>query len=300
MLGLLVLLLPAGCGPPTVNCELTMVAQMPLEVQDQLLIVPAGINGKWTRLIVDTGAERTTIAGAATDRLGLPHDTRYTTRSMGVGGLSTNTDVTVDRLVLGGVRFPLQRVAVGNFNLQTQHGLNADGLLGADVLLAFDLDIDVPGGKLTFYRPRICPQAPLPWQEPAVEIGGVKAQKDRLLVPFELDGVAGMAILDTGAQRSVLGIDMARRMNLNSQTMAGDPIIRQHGVGPEEVIAHIHRFNSLRIGPVAQRNLQLPVMDSEAGMGDALIGQEFLRGRRVWISFRDRQIYVSLRSSVTQ
>jgi predicted aspartyl protease len=297
-LGLLVALLPAACGPPAVNCELTMVAQMPLEVQDQLLIVPAGINGKWVRLIVDTGAERTTIADAAAERLGMPHDARYRTQSMGVGGQSTTTDVSVDRLVLGGVRFPLQRVAVGNFNLQNENGLNADGLLGADILLAFDLDIDVAGARLTLYRPRICPQAPLPWQEPAAEIAGVRAQKDRLLVPFALDGVAGMAIIDTGAQRSVLGLDMARRMNLNSQTMAGDPVIHQHGVGPDDVIAHIHRFDLLRIGPVTQRDLQLPVMETEAGLGDALIGQEFLRGRRVWISFRDRQIYVSQHSSV--
>jgi len=296
ILGLVLLVLLTRCAPGVTYCDLHMVAQMPLGMQDNLLVVPAGINGRWVRLIVDTGAERTIIAETTAERLGLPNDARYTTRSMGVGGATTTPDVTVDRLVLGGVHFPLERVAVGTFKLESESGLNADGLLGADILLAFDLDIDLPDGKLTLYRPRICPQAALPWPELAVEIAGVRSWRDRLLIPFQLDNVSGMAILDTGAQRDVLGVDMARRLDLNSQTMAGDPTIRQHGVGPAEVIAHLHRFGLLRIGPVAQASPELPVMESEAGVGDALIGEQYLRDRRIWMSFRNRQVYVSRNS----
>ncbi|MDR3532322.1 MAG: retropepsin-like aspartic protease [Rhodopila sp.] len=296
-LGLLLLVLLARCGgPPEIDCTLTKIAQMPLQVQDQLLVVPAGINGKWVRLVADTGAERTTISDAAADRLGLPHDPRYINRSLGIGGATTTTDVTVERLVLGGVRFPVERIAVGTFKLRTDRGLDADGLLGADILLAFDMDIDVPGGKLTLYRSRVCPNIRPPWQEPAVEIIGVKARKDRLLLPFDLDGVSGMAILDTGAQRNVLGVDMARRMGLNEPAMAGDPTTRQRGVGPAVTVAHLHRFNLLRIGPVAVESPSLTVLPSDFGVGDALLGEEFLQGRRVWLSFRNRQVFVSRRA----
>lgn len=296
--GVLLLVLLAACAPQNpvrsvIDCDMKIVATMPLEVQDRLLVVPVGINGNWVRLVVDTGAERTTIAESVANRLGLPRNARYTTRALGVGGATTTTDVAVDRLVLGGVHFPLQRIAVGTFRLQTSHGLNADGLLGADVLLAFDMDIDVPAGKLTLYHARRCPDGRPPWPEPAVEITGIRSRKDRLLVPFELDGAGGMAILDTGAQRNVLGPDMARRLGLNSQGMVADPTLRQHGIGPAEVVAHVHRFEQLRIGPVVQQPAVLTVMDTEAGMGDALIGEEFLFGRRVWLSFRNRQIYVS-------
>lgn len=291
LLGLLVLL--ARCAPGVVDCDQRMVAQMPLDVQDDLLVVPAGINGRPVRLVVDTGAERTTIAEAAVARLGLPHDPRHATRSLGIGGASTTTDATVERLVLGGVNFPLQRIAVGTFSLRNDRGLNADGLLGADVLLAFDLDVDVPGGKLTLYHASRCPEGPPPWQAPAVEVAGVQARKDRLLVPFELDGAPGMAILDTGAQRNVLGVGMARRLNLDQQAMGGDPTIRQHGVGPAEVVARLHPFSLLRVGPLEQRSPVLPVMETEAGIGDALIGEQFLRGRRLWISFRNRRVFVS-------
>jgi hypothetical protein len=298
VLGLLLLVLLARCeAVPVADCTLTKIAELPLEVQDQLLVVPVGINGKWVRLVVDSGAERTTISQSAANRLGLPRDPKYVTQSLGIGGATTTTDVTVDRLVLGGVRFPVDRIAVGTFTLQTERGLNADGLLGADLLLGFDLDIDVPGGALTLYRSRVCPNVRPPWPDKSVEIVGVRARKDRLLLPFELDNVAGLGILDTGAQRNVVGHDMARRMGLDEQTMAGDPSVRQRGVGPTVTMAHIHQFKLLRIGPVAEESPGITVLPSDFGVGDALIGEEFLQGRRVWLSFRNRQVFVSQRAN---
>ena len=296
-LAVLTACLLTGCDTDNqMACDLTMVAQMPLEVQDHLLVVPAGINGKWTYLVVDTGAERTTISNAAADRLGLQHDPRYINHALGIGGATTTTDVTIDRLVLGGVHFPLNRIAVGTFSLQTERGLNAEGLLGADILLAFDMDIDVPGGKLTLYRSRVCPDTRPPWPEPPIEIVGVRARKDRLLLPIELDNVPGMAILDTGAQGNVVGVAMARRMGLNEPTLSRDPPVRQHGLGPGETISRLHQFELLRIGPVAEQHPRITVLSSDFGVGDALIGEEFLQGRRVWLSFKNRQVFVSRRA----
>ncbi|WP_428490236.1 retroviral-like aspartic protease family protein [Rhodopila sp.] len=290
---LLATILARCAPPPATDCKLTMVARMPLTVQDRLLVVPATIDGKEVNLVVDSGAERSTISEAVARRLALPPEPGYTTRALGVGGVTTTTDVRVRRLILGGVHFPLDRIAVGSFDLRTALGLNADGLLGADILLAFDLDIDVPGGKLTLYRRRICPGMRPPWTEPAIEIAGVRARRDRLLVPFQLDDVPGMAILDTGAQANVIGIDMARRMGLDQRTLANDPAVRQRGVGPTETISRLHQFRSLRIGPVTRYQPRITVMTSDFGVGDALIGEQFLQGRRVWLAFHSRQIFVS-------
>jgi predicted aspartyl protease len=273
-----------------------MIAQIPLQIQDRLLVAPAGINGKWVHLVIDSGAERTTISSAAADRLGLPHDPRYKVQSLGIGGATTSTDVTIDRLVLGGVHFPIDRVAVGSFNLQTGRGLNADGLLGADILLAYDMDIDVPDGTLTLYRTPLCPNMRPPWQEPSIEIAGVRARKDRLLLPFKLDDAEGMALLDTGAQGNVLGAAMARRMGLTEQVLASDPPVRNTGTGGA-VISYRHKFNRLQIGPVVEDSPEIVVLPSDFGIGDALIGEEFLQGRRVWLSFRNRQIFVSRRAN---
>lgn len=295
-LALLILTMLAGCETaPEIDCDLLKITEMPLQVQDHLLVVPVGINRQWVHLVVDTGAERTTISDAAADRLGLPHDPRFVNHALGIGGATTTTDVTVDRLVLGTVHFPVPRIAVGTFNLQTPRGLNADGLLGADILLTFDMDIDVPDGKLTLYRRRLCPDQHPPWLDPAIEIPGVRARKDRLLLPFELDNVPGLAILDTGAQGNVLGVDMARRMGLTEQSMSNDQPVRQRGMGPGETISHLHQFKLLRIGPVAIESPRMTVLHADFGVGDAIIGEEFLEGRRLWLSFHDRRVFVSKR-----
>ena len=128
-----------------------------------------------------------------------------------------------------------------------------------------------------------------------MEIPGVQVRRDRLLLPVTLDGAAGWAILDTGAQLSVVGLTMAGRLGLNEQTMADDPLIRQHGVGPAMRMAHVHRFGVLRIGPTETRNPVMAVLPQEAGLADMLIGEDFLRGRRVWLSFRPAQVFVTLR-----
>lgn len=294
----LILVLPfllARCGGLGVNCDLTEVAKLPLEVHDRLLVVPAGINGKRVHLVVDTGAERTTISDATADRLGLVHDLRFTTRSMGVGGVTVNTDVKLDSFVLGDTRFPVQRMAVAPFKLHTARGLDADGLLGADILLAFDMDIDVPNNQLTLYRRRVCPNFRPPWQEEAVEIPGVQVRKTRLLLPVVLDGAEGMAILDTGAQGSVVGIPLAHRLGLDERALAADPVVRQRGVGPNEALSRLHRFKLLRIGPTATPSPVITVLPTEVGIGDMLIGEDFLRGRRVWLSYKPPQVFVSQR-----
>jgi hypothetical protein len=78
--------------------------------------------------------------------------------------------------------------------------------------------------------------------------------------------------------------------------LARDPAVRQHGVGPAETISHLHQFKLLRIGPVVEASPKITVLASDFGVGDALIGEEFLQGRRIWLSFRNRQAFVSRRS----
>ncbi len=286
----LLLMVLAGCAqPPIDNCDLVLLARAPLQKQHNLLTVPVGINGQWVNLIVDTGAERTTLSEDAAKRLGMSRDARYVTRSGGVGGVSTNQDVRVDSMVLGGVRLPIERLAVSQFG----EGLQADGLLGADILLAFDLDIDAPGGSLSLYRVRRCAVATPPWAEEAVPIAAISVRRDRMLVPFAIDGVAGSALLDTGAQSTVIGAAMATRMGIAQQPRGGDPVIRIRGVGANTIVARIHSFQEFRIGPAVYRGVRLPILPTDLGGVDALVGQDFLRDRRVWMSFPTRQLFVS-------
>jgi len=114
-----------------------------------------------------------------------------------------------------------------------------------------------------------------------------------LLIPLTLDGVQGMGILDTGAQATTIGVRMATRLGLTPAALAGDPIVEHHGAGPGFQEARLHRFNLLQIGPAAAPEPILSVLPIDAGVGDALVGEDFIDGRRIWMSFANRTVFVA-------
>jgi predicted aspartyl protease len=281
-----------GCAAPQ-SCALVALAEMPIDIRDNLMFVTAGIGGKPVRLLVDTGAERTVLTDAAVTRLSLSHDPQYVTRSYGIGGSSVSWDADIPGITLGQTRFPVDRVAVSKFSIDNISGPRADGLLGADILLAFDMDIDAADRRLTLYRIRRCADAMPPWPDPSVRISGLETWRDRLLVPITLDGVAGMAILDTGAQATAIGMPMARRLGLSEASLAADHTVTAHGAAPLPVKVHVHQFRELLVGDSRIEAPTLAVVPNDAGGGDALLGSDFLSGRRVWLSFATRRLFVS-------
>jgi predicted aspartyl protease len=301
ILVLLALLGLAACsgGPGALRaddgCKLVPLAQMPLETRANLLFVQAEIDGQPVTMLVDSGAERTLLTEATVERLHLPRDTHHATRTFGIGSPTAAWDAKLPNgIMLGTTRFPVDTVTVGKFGINSIPGGETDGLLGADVLLAFDIDLDLPNHLVTFYRARRqCPDATPPWKEPYVSVPGISTRRDRLTVPFELDGVSGMAVLDTGAQVSSISQSMAERLGLAPDAMATDRVVMAHGASPDQVPVHIHRFRELSVGPAVMRAPVLPVVPMAGGMGDGLVGGDFLRGRRVWLSFSAQRIFVT-------
>ena len=143
------------------TCPLIPLAEMPLEVRGNMLFVQAKIDEEPVTLLVDTGAERTLLTEAAVDRLHLPRDLQHATRTLGIGSPTATWDARLPNgIVLGATHFPVDSVTVGRFGIHEVAGGSADGLLGADILLAFDIDLDLPARRITFYRARReCPDA---------------------------------------------------------------------------------------------------------------------------------------------
>ena len=147
------------------------------------------------RLLVDSGAERTMLTEDAVKRLQLPRDFQHATRTFGIGGPSTGFDALLPTAWCSAAQIFR---SIGSRSLRSASrkragGAGADGLLGADILLAFDVDLNLPAHRLTMYRARReCPTAEPPWSAQYLAISGViSTDRDRLMLPFVLDGVNG-------------------------------------------------------------------------------------------------------------
>ncbi|HTI79093.1 MAG TPA: retropepsin-like aspartic protease [Acetobacteraceae bacterium] len=276
-------------------CPLIREATTPIETHRNMLFVLVTIDGQKVKLLVDTGAEKTLLTEDAVARLRLPRDYTHATRTYGIGDATAAWDALLPHgMVIGGVEFPVDRVTVGRFGISNVGGDAADGLLGADILLAFDLDLDLPQGQLSLYRARRqCPDAAPPWPQPYIDVAGVATRQDRLMVPFELDGVSGLAVMDTGAQLSSISEHLAERMGVAADALSADRTVMAHGAAPNQVAVRLHRFRELRIGPAVMEAPSLPVVPMTGGMGDALVGADFLKGRRAWLSYSTRRIFVT-------
>lgn len=207
---------------------------------------------------------------------------------MGVGGSSSGRDAVADAIVIGGATLPLSGVMVGPFTLGTAE-TQVDGLLGADIWRRFDVDLDLPARTATLYRAQPCPRSAPPWPGPAIEIDGVGGPPDRLVLPVALDGIAAVAVFDTGAQVSGVSPRVAA---LAPAAEGPARMVRIRGAGAGVARLPARRFASLRIGPLLFADPVLPILPLPAGF-DALVGEDMLRGCRAWFSFAARQVFLS-------
>lgn len=289
---LLALLLLARCASgPEGSCKLTWRATLPVEAHNNLMFVQVRFNDQPATMVLDTGAERTTLTESAVTRLRLRRDLRHAGSTTGIGGTSASYQAALDDFALGVFKLPVDAVSVGTFALPDIGNTHPDGLLGADILLAFDLDIDLPDHTLNVYRARACSDSRPPWTAPYHTVEGVSLWRDRLMLPLTINDVVGKAILDTGAQRTVVRPDFAERAGVTGAMLSKDPSSTMRGASREQTTFRLHRFDTVRIGGELAHNVPLPVVRLPNAQEDALIGGDFLHGRRIWLSAASRQVF---------
>lgn len=127
--------------------------------------------------------------------------------------------------------------------------------------------------------------------DPTLAIGGtdVKARETetRLSVDVEVNGRGPYHfVVDSGADTSVVGLQMAKSLQLP----LGTPAILNGVTGSDQVDRV--KVESLTLGPSTVRNLELPVLrESDVG-GDGIIGIDALGQQRLMMDFERRSIKV--------
>jgi Aspartyl protease len=299
LLLLVALFIPAAARAA---CVVESKAAISLQVTGGAIIVPVELNGMTASFILDSGAQRSVVTQDAVQRLGLARDQWVGTTMGGIGGIDRRPNADPHSFSLGGI--PMVRRTVNHDTSLTVGVLPRpragsqviDGLLGRDFLSLFDLDLDMPARRLTLYRVNGCSGRFLPWTGDYDAIPVTVPAGEAIVVPVMLDGRILRALLDTGASASLLGAPGMYRMGLEQANLTADPADRISGLGPRVVTAHRHQFRSMRVG---NQTIDLPEIWVEpvrlTPIVDMLLGADWLAGRRVWISFTTKQLFVATR-----
>jgi predicted aspartyl protease len=253
-------------------------------------VVPVQVDGATAQLILDTGAEHTVLLASFVDRIGLKRDFRHAMMIRGIGAAMATAVARPEEIRLGGLEVRRPFIIVGSFSTGNLPGGLPDGLLGADILAGFDVDIDVPQGRLSLYP--ACSDARPAWDTPYTVLPG-RLQRGRFLIPLTLDGTTVPVAIDTGAEYSLISTRGAQAAGVGPAALARDPPTELAVVGPDRVTARVHRFGQLRLGSETYDAPVLPVIALPQGGLDGLLGMNYLRRHRVWLSYASGRVFVA-------
>jgi hypothetical protein len=281
-------------------CVVTRQAEAPVDIVSGVPVVSVQVNGTDLPFVLDTGAQRSLATDAAVQRAHVRLDEWTSTTVKGIGGYERHRNADPTSLQLAGITLRRHTVAadqtmtVGPIPQPILAGHGIAGLLGADFLGGFDLDLDLPHRTVSLYRVTGCTGRFLPWQTVYDAIAATQPLRDAIIIPVELDGRTLRAQIDSGSAISLLTASGIARMTLTQDILAQDPPGAMNGVGRFTVATRRHNFTMLRVG---QERIDNPLIWAAPvhilPIVDMLLGADWLRTRRVWLSYATAQVFVA-------
>jgi len=288
------------------SCQLTQVADWPVKLIANHLVVDGAINGRRVGVMLDTGGI-SMIYRSASDRLGLTRHQAQRYRLFGVGGESYVEAALVDEFKVGDLVRKSWEVMVAG---ERGAGPSIDVVLGEDVFEQVDVEFDLHHGRVRLFQPKGCEAVALGYWAPQGTSRLDFAPGPRVLVPVTINGNAVEAEFDSGAGTSILDKATAARVGIGPETPGASLVGRGGGVGAHSVEYWIAPVKSFTIGDETIDDTMIAFADlfrdatytgyfasrlpqKAEHMPSMLLGADFLRAHRVLISHSQRRMYFS-------
>lgn len=289
-------------------CKMVQVAELPVRVVKNKLIVDGAINGRKVGIVLDTGASTTLMLRQATDRLGLERHEARGYRIFGMGGETKAESVLIDDFRLGQAsRKGWRMLVAGEHDFGNEVGV----LLGEDFFDQVDVEFDLAHDAVRLFQPKNCDSVSLAYwtrEEPReVAIDALYDYRPRILLTVQINGQPVKAMLDSGAGGSILTTDDAARLGVTPETPGVVAVQNGYGLGPKQFNVWIGLFDSIIIGNEIINHPHIPFGDlykaqTYTSIGSRLsksvekeqpmlLGADFLRAHRVLVSHSQRKMY---------
>jgi predicted aspartyl protease len=302
----------AGAAHGAATCQMQQLVELPVDV-DGDITVAALVNGQPVKLAVDTGSAGTLLTYPAAARLGLvlskfgtPGSDYGEVKMYGVGGSSVAAYARLKDFKVGDM-------TAHDFNMFVagDHDFgDLQGVLGALFLMQTDVEFDFPDGKIRFFKPVNCKGDQVVYWGKAYSVTPmIGSTEGRIEVAVLLNGKTTSAQMDTGAATTVVTTAGAANAGVQVVPQGNSATSSLNGLGAHRVASYVGVFPTFSFGDETIRNARLRVADmfhydTEAGMNtriptkvgpalNMLLGADFFRSHRVYVSLAQRKVYVS-------
>ncbi|HUA24249.1 MAG TPA: aspartyl protease family protein [Steroidobacteraceae bacterium] len=277
------------------RCNLTMSPPVPISMDDLRPVITADIDGAGARFMIDTGSSWNFLWPAAAAEFNLPlRDAPAGVYLYGIGGAFVPRIATARTFSVAGISGHGAEFLVDNNDL----GAGIDGILGQDLfrLTDVDVDFDFANGALRFVRPRHCSNAILAYwatTQPIEEVTvqWTSPQQTRLIAKAAVNGHDIHVLFDTGAWRSILSLDAARRAGITPESPGVVPAGATIGLGSKSVRVWAAPIDKFAIGGETIEHTHLLVGDIGVDDADMLLGSDFFLAHHIYVAYSQDKVY---------
>ncbi len=255
-------------------------------------VSPVLVNGQGPfEFVIDTGAEGCAVYQDFARQQGF--ESAGTEQMIGQTGASMLELVTVNRIETAGVAAgPLSCVVLP----PRKDGGKLYGIIGLDSMGPYSVYFHPSSQKLAFYPTNTPPATVLASR--FVSVDGQHRGNALLTFPISINGAAGIAVLDSGARRSVINIQFATAAGIDIDNLTADePLFGAAG------IKQVMRRGTLGTVGISDRtypNVQGTVADlavfaafgveNEPAM---ILGLDFLASGAMLVDFPAKKIFIA-------
>ena len=275
------------------RCQLLLSPQVPITVENLRPVISADINGVKARFIVDTGSFWGVLSPAAAAQFSLPLS--YAPAGLyvqGIGGSFVPKIATVATFSVAGVSAHNAEFLVGNNDFQG----GVAGILGQNLFRIADVDFDFADGVLRFVKPQHCGDAILAYWASTQAVGMVSVdwtsvRQTELVAQAAVNGHKIKVLFDTGAWRSVLSLDAARRAGITPDSPGVVAAGASTGLGSKPVTVWAAPIDKFAIGGETIEHTHLLIGDIGLQDADMLLGSDFFLAHHIYVAYSQDKVY---------
>ncbi len=286
-------------APRTVAPAPSPYTEVPLVEDSGRLLVPVRIAGHDSLVfILDTAAGGSVISPGTRDRLGIDPAAGETVQVSGASGVAGFLRVPLPPVSVGGEEVAgLSAVVTEMARFRHSAGPAYAGILGNDFLRAFDVEVDVPAGRLRLWR-HGRGAAPVPRDAPAA-VANLSSIPGFVMFDVAVGDTTARAILDSGARRSILNWRAAAGAGVSRGTPGMQVERAAGGMSGDTVESHRYRFERVGVGGLRFPELEMRISDlpvfRSVGLAERpamIVGVDVMRTCRVFISYSEGRVHL--------